>query len=181
MRCASGNIGASLFVVAGLCFLLPFLTLSCSGQRLSSVTGVQLAAGVVVGSGRSPGDARVAFALGMCVLGILLRFMGVGSVRRISSALAATAGILALLSFKMSVDADTLKQGHGMIRVQYEAGYYLILISFVGAAAAWFWHPRAGLPPPEGGALEDGRRSTELDQAESVGPEDEPAVESAMI
>lgn len=167
MRAA--NIWVSLFVVAGVCFLLPFLTLSCSGQRLSTVTGVQLAAGVVVGSDGFPADARVAFALGMCVLGVLFRFMSAGSTRRISAALAATVGILALLSFKMSVDADTLKQGHGMIRVQYEVGYYLVLIAFVGAAAAGFWLPRTRLPPPEGSAPENGRQSTELDQAESGG------------
>jgi hypothetical protein len=147
MRAA--NVSVSLFVVAGFCFLLPFLTLSCSGQRLSTVTGVQLAAGVDVGSHGSPADARVAFALGMCVLGVLLRFTDVGSTRRFPAALTATAAILALLSFKMSVDSDTLRQGHGMIRVRYEVGYYVVLIAFVGAAAAGLWCPRTGLPPPE--------------------------------
>ena len=138
----AANVSMSLFVVAGLGFLLPFVTLSCSGQPLSTLTGVQLAAGVGVGTYRSPADARVAFALGMCVLGILLRFMGVGSARRISSALAAAAGILALLSFKTSIDGDTLRQGHGVIRVQYEVGYYLVLSAFVGAAATALWGPK---------------------------------------
>lgn len=137
--CAA-NVFAHLFIVAGLGFLLPFVTLSCSGQRLVTVTGVQLVTGVDVGSHGSPSDARAAFALGMCVLGVLL-LKAAGTARRIPAALAGAAGAIALLSFKTTLDDEVLRQGHGVIRVQYEFGYYLALVALASAAAAGFWNP----------------------------------------
>lgn len=128
------------FIVAGLGFLLPFVTLSCSGQRLVTVTGVQLVTGVDVGSHGSPSDARAAFALGMCVLGVLL-LKAAGTAGRIPAALAGAAGAIALLSFKTTLDDEVLRQGHGVIRVQYEFGYYLVLVALASAAAAGFWNP----------------------------------------
>ena len=72
----AANVFVHLFIVAVLGFLLPFVTFSCSGQRLATVTGVQLVTGVEAGGHRSPSDARAAFALGMCVLGVLLSLKG---------------------------------------------------------------------------------------------------------
>lgn len=137
--CAT-NVFVHLFIVAGLGFLLPFVTFSCSGQRLATVTGVQLVTGVEAGGHRSPSDARAAFALGMCVLGVLLSLKGTGTAGRIPATLAGAAGAIALLSFKTTVDDEALKLGHSVIRVQYEFGYYLALGALASAAASGFWN-----------------------------------------
>lgn len=142
MRAA--NVFVHLFVVAGLGFLLPFVTLSCSGQRLATVTGVQLVTGAEAGSHRSPSDAQAAFALGMCVLGVLLSLRATGTAGRIPAALAGAAGTIALLFFKTTLEDEALRQGHGVIRVQYEFGYYLALVALASAAAAGFWEPGTG-------------------------------------
>lgn len=161
------NVSVYLFIVAGLGFFLPFMTLSCSGQRLITVTGVQLVAGVDEGSHRSPSDARVVFALGMCVLGVLLSLTAKGTAGRISAALVGTAGAVALLSFKATADDDILRQGHGVIYVQYEFGYYLAMVSLASSAVAGFW--KLGAPASPGtvpaeqaaGESEDTARTSE--------------------
>jgi hypothetical protein len=128
------NVSLYLFVAAGLGFSLPFVTLSCGGQRFVTITGVQLAVGMDEGGRQSPPDARIAFALGMCVLGVPLSLMAKETVERIPTALVGAAGVIALLSFKTSVDDDILRQGHGVIRVQYELGYYLAMAALASAA-----------------------------------------------
>ena len=145
----AANVFVYLFVVAGFGFLLPFVTLSCSGQRLATVTGVQLVTGVEAGSHRSPSDVRAAFALGMCVLGVLLSLKAAGTAGRIPAALAGAAGTVALLFFNTTLEDEALRQGHGVIRVQYEFGYYLALVALASAAAAGFWNP---VPAPLLGA-----------------------------
>jgi hypothetical protein len=128
------NVSVYLFVLAGLGFFLPFLTLSCGGQRLTTVTGIQLIAGTDVGSPRSSSQTRAAFALGMCALGVLLSLNAWGTVGGVSAALAGAAGAIALLSFKTMSDDEVLRLGHGVIRVQYELGYYLALGTLALAA-----------------------------------------------
>ncbi len=132
------NVSAYLFVVAGVCFFLPFMTLSCGGQQLTTVTGVQLIAGADVGSPRSPSQARLGFALGMCALGVILSLKALRIAGGIPAALAGAAGAIALLSFKTMSDDEVLRQGHGVIRVQYEFGYYLAVGALALAAVAEF-------------------------------------------
>ena len=129
-----------LFVLAGVGFFLPFMTLSCSGQRLTTVTGIQLIAGTDMRSPQSPSRARVAFALGMCALGALLSLKASGTARGIPAALVGATGAIALLSFKTMSDDEVLRLGRGVIRVQYEFGYYLALGTLALAAVLGCWH-----------------------------------------
>ena len=133
------NVSVYLFVLAGLGFFLPFMTLSCSGQRLTTVTGIQLIGGTDVRSPPSPSQARVTFALGMCALGVLLSLKAVGTAGGIPAALVGAAGAIALLSFKTMSDDEVLRAGHGVIRVQYEFGYYFAVGTLALAAVAGFW------------------------------------------
>ena len=141
-RMRPANLSAYLFMVAGLGFLLPFISLSCSGQHLATVTGVQLVRGSEMSFHQTPFDARAAFALAMCVLGTLLSRTIAGTDRRIP-ALVGVAGTLALLAFKTTLDDEVLRHGHGVIRVQYEYGYYLSLGALVSATAVGFAARRA--------------------------------------
>ena len=40
------------YLLALICFLLPFVEVSCNGQKVVSLTGIQLLAGPQVGGGR---------------------------------------------------------------------------------------------------------------------------------
>lgn len=163
----ASNVSVYLFAVAGLGFSLPFMTLSCSGQRLTTVTGVQLVMGVDGGSYHSPSDARVVFALGMCVLGVLLSLKAKETAGRILTELVGAAGAIALLSFKITVDDEVLRQGHGVLRVQYEFGYYLAVGALTLAAIAGFRNriPTASLGAGSHGADGWPPNSCEMDEA----------------
>ncbi len=123
-----------VYLVAGLAQTTQGLI---SGRLVNSVTGKSIA-GADVGSPRSPSQARLGFALGMCALGVILSLKALRIAGGIPAALAGAAGAIALLSFKTMSDDEVLRQGHGVIRVQYEFGYYLAVGALALAAVAEF-------------------------------------------
>ena len=48
MMTQKSKVSPAIFAASILCFLLPFVTLSCGGQRITSFSGVQLAIGTSV-------------------------------------------------------------------------------------------------------------------------------------
>jgi uncharacterized membrane protein len=65
--------------------------------------------------------------------------LGVGFLRDkrgwIGGCIAGAAGILALLLLKMKIDNDVLREGEGVLQVEYGIGFYLAFLVFLCAAA----------------------------------------------
>lgn len=57
---ASRGLFAALFAAAALCFLLPFGTVSCSGDGTVKVTGAELVTRTVPGAGATQGEPTLA-------------------------------------------------------------------------------------------------------------------------
>jgi hypothetical protein len=136
-------ISPIIFIASILCFLFPFLTISCGGQKVGHFTGVQLATGTTVEQPQMFGppqkkevdpDPLTALA-GLCALvGLGMSF--IGARLAIAPAIAGAAGAVCLLLMKSRMDDQVLAKGQGMLQVNYEIGYSLALI-LLFAGAVW--------------------------------------------
>jgi hypothetical protein len=132
-----------IFILATLCFLLPFVTVSCNGQKVASLTGVELATGTTVEQPQVFGPAQkkrvgaepLATLAALCAIaGIGLSFLG--SRLAIAPAVSGAAGALFLLLLQSKLNSDMSKEVQGAFRLEWEVGFVLVLLFFI-AGAAW--------------------------------------------
>jgi len=136
---------ASIMLFAGsvLCFFLPFVTVSCAGEKVFTLSGQQMATGASIKEPQSFGQSksqRVAFdpfvaVAGLCALaGVGLSIAG----RRLAAAAAASGavGTVSLGVMALRIDGQTQKATAGMGHANVEIGFILTLILFI-AATAW--------------------------------------------
>jgi hypothetical protein len=135
------RVSTSVFLFALFCFLLPFVTLSCPGGQFT-FSGRQIVTGTTVSEPQMFGPAKERKLDGepLAFMALLCAFAGFGvglgkirQVRFVAAALGA-AGIVSLLLLKHKIDSDVLRQTGGMMRVSYDAGYWLSFLAFVTAA-----------------------------------------------
>lgn len=137
-------------------FLMPFLTLTCGGQSLITMNGVNLATGRTLES-KNPfsGDVQkreiqpepmVALAALAAVAALGLAFLSKAGSGRTGSMVASGLCVLLLLATKFKVDSDVMKQGEGMVQAQWEVGYWLALLAALAATVLYFIPD----PAPEG-------------------------------
>ena len=144
--------------VALLAFLLPWMTVSCSGQKLVEATGFGLTFGRVTAMGRaaeaSDGAALnlwLILALLAIAVGLVLLFLRGREAAKLVLGTAVAAIILIIVGTwrysKDAIVAEAAKNGQNsgadqaalaMIQVHWEIGYWLALLSLVAVAAmAW--------------------------------------------
>lgn len=104
----------------------------------------------------------------MRVLGFGLSFL---KGRSGATAPAATGGLgaILLLALKSTVEGDVLNKSGGVIQVNYEVGFYLVLLLFLAAVAVNIFVLLQGKGPPVP-ALEAGERSRFCTQCGSKNP-----------
>jgi hypothetical protein len=131
----------AIFVLALICFFLPFVTFSCSGQKVLSLSGIQLVTGSSLQQPQMFGPPKsqkmdpepIAIAAFLCgVLGLALSFVK-GRAGAIATAAAGGLAAILLLAMRSAIEGDALKQGGGVIQVNYEAGFYAVVILFLAA------------------------------------------------
>jgi hypothetical protein len=138
------KLSPAAFVLAIVCFFLPFVTFSCQGQKVASFSGIQLATGTTIKQPQmfGPPKSQKIDAEPLAVMALLSVLVGVGlSFLRgkkgaVGSITLAVLGVILLVALKSKLDGEALNQGGGMIQVNYEAGYYLSLIFLLAAAGA---------------------------------------------
>jgi hypothetical protein len=137
------SVSPIIFIASVLCFLFPFVTVSCGGQRVATFSGAQLATGTTVEQPQMLGPPQkqrvdpepfVALAALCALVGLGLSFAGVRVA--IGTAISGAVGTVSLLLMKSRMDDQIVNQGHGMLQVNYETAYSLTLILFI-AGAAW--------------------------------------------
>lgn len=164
-----------MFAVIGLCFFLPFISLSCSGQRLATLSGVQLVTGaeITVDSAEltegledafgTPSDTEEApsetqetdpsvwaiIALGAAVLGVIVGFVTKGRTRSIASGAAAAAGLVGLFGLRFDLEGD-VSEAEGLVAIDYRIGYWIAALLFVLLAIAHGTFLRANRSPGDG-------------------------------
>jgi hypothetical protein len=138
------RISPGLFAAGLLCFLLPFLTVSCQGQRFIRLTGVQLVCGTTVKVPVPMGPEQnkkidpnpFAVLAGItAIAGLALSFSKSGKAL-LAGAVSAGVSASSLFAMKSMLDGQTAQQGIPGIDLAYGVGYYLTLL-FMFSACLW--------------------------------------------
>lgn len=144
MNAPRPKVSAGLFAFVIVFFFLPFVRVSCAGQKVMSVTGIKLATG---GSFEDPGgmggrsveklepDPFAILALVAAVGGVVL---SLAARSAIASAILGGAGAVFLLILKSRLADRTAQESMGVVQVEMDIGYWLAMLFFVGAAAVNF-------------------------------------------
>lgn len=139
------RISLIFFVVVILLFILPWVTFSCSGTTVATVSGLDLVTGKQVNvpsSFGSPSDNRIdseplaIVALAVAIAGVLAAL--VWKKVTIARSILGIVGAVALIALKFKIDGDVSREGEGMIQASYQVGYWLSILAFAVAAALGF-------------------------------------------
>ncbi len=139
MKLPVRHIRASVFGLAAICFLLPFVVVSCPDKGRASVTGVEIAFGATIKGERfstvtpdqhiTPQPLAI-LALACAVGGIVFSYLKKNPAFVLCTA--ASAGGIALLVFlrnRITVQAHVLA-GDSLV-LRYEIGYSLAMAAFI--------------------------------------------------
>ena len=164
------KVSPGLFIVTILCFLLPFITVSCNGQKVATFSGIQLATGTTLEEPQVFGRPQqkhvdpepvASMALICAVAGLVLSFLGARAA--LAPAISGAVGALLLVVLQSKLESDLTRQAQGMFRLEYESGFVLALIFFLVAAAwnAWLFFagrrsPAMAVSPPLANAAATG-------------------------
>ncbi len=152
MNESSKFVSPSLFLLAALCFFLPFVSFTCQGQKIATITGMELITGTKIekfemqklDTGQTNPDldkerdvnseplavAAFIFALLGIVVSIIPRYS------RMLSLIAGAIGALMLLFLRSSIGGEVTGDFEfKIIDVSYEWGYYLSLLFLIAAFA----------------------------------------------
>jgi hypothetical protein len=133
----------AIYGLALICFFLPFTHISCQGEKVATFTGVQLVTGTTIEQTEMFSEGKKAKKIAPEPLAILVLFSTIaglglsflkGKESTLASAIAGGAGLIFLLLLKAKIDNEVLKEGEGVLRVEYGAGFWLILLLFLFAA-----------------------------------------------
>jgi hypothetical protein len=146
-------LSPALFLLVALCFFLPFVSFTCQGQKLATITGMELVTGTKIekfnmqdpNTGQTDPEldedkkidseplavAALIFALAGIVISLIPRYS------KMLSVITGILGALMLLFLRSSIGSEiTGDFEFKIIDVSYEWGYYLALILFFCAFAA---------------------------------------------
>lgn len=135
------------YLLALICFLLPFVEVSCNGQKVVSLTGIQLLAGPQVGGGtgifaqpqqqvKPETSVVVAFVAG--IAGLVLSVLK----QRRTDIIGAVCGIIgggSLLALQQSILSGAPPQAMGLIQIQYQPAYFLSVLLFFAGSVMMFY------------------------------------------
>ena len=152
MKESNKFVSPALFLLVALCFFLPFVSFTCQGQRIATITGMELVTGTKIekfemqniDSQQTNPDldkerdvkseplavAAFIFALLGIVISIIPRYS------KLLSVIAGAIGALMLLFLRSSIGGEVTGDfDFKIIDVSYEWGYYLALLLFIGVFA----------------------------------------------
>ncbi|MBF0558858.1 MAG: zinc ribbon domain-containing protein [Nitrospirae bacterium] len=137
------KLSPMIFGIVLVCFLLPFVNVSCSGQHVATFSGLQLVTGTTVNEpglfGTSQprkvkGEMLAVLAFLSGIAGLVFSFSA-GRVRNLASSVIGFVGVILLFLMKSKIDKDVLRQTGGVVHLDYGLGYYLALLLFIAAIA----------------------------------------------
>jgi hypothetical protein len=147
------------FLLCLFLFFLPFVDVSCQGQKISSLTGIQLATGATIQQAQPFGHAKAqrisaeplaSLALLCVIAGGVIAFAG-SKANAIVPAVLSGAGAGMLLLLKAKLDNDALAHGQGVLQVEYGFAYWLcFLVLLVGCGLNAYIFANRETPSPSG-------------------------------
>ncbi|MEN1760315.1 hypothetical protein [Anoxynatronum sibiricum] len=123
----------AIFLVILICFLMPFISISCDNETIASLSGLDLITGTDISGGFSTEEVEsnpyILVAALATVAGLVLGFMG----KYLYAAFVAIAGTLSLIGFRTEMSRSAAEVYPVMIKM--ESGFWITLLLTVGAAA----------------------------------------------
>lgn len=142
------KLSPAFYGVIVLLFFLPFVNLTCSGQTIMSLSGLQLITGSEYkadGMFGQPTEGEVKenkeidsqplalFALLAAVIALGISFIKKRFIALVNIVISICGGVFLLL-LKFSLDGDAELSGQEMIRLEYQFAYWFSIILFIAAA-----------------------------------------------
>jgi hypothetical protein len=143
MNQKSVGVRIAPFLVGILCFLLPFMQVSCGGQKIISFTGVQLVTGfeftqpVNHKTERVATEPLVVVAFIALVLGLLCSLSS-QRIRSIAAAMAAGVAFVAMILLKIKWDGKIGENLADGITINYEMGFWLVGLAAIAGLVLSF-------------------------------------------
>jgi hypothetical protein len=149
------------FIIIIFCFFMPFVSITCSGQKVVSLTGIKLITGgeyktqSMFDKKETPEDESefkkdlekeqnidpqpmALFALLMAIIALVLSFIQ-QKVPALICMIVSILGAAFLLLLKANLDSDIPSDAELVIQVEYQFWYWFALLLFiVGAILEWF-------------------------------------------
>lgn len=131
------RISLGLAVLALIMFLLPWVAITCAGQELMTVTGLEMVTGFDY---ETTEQLERASPEVLAIVVLIIGLIGVGAYflrgknGPIIRGVFATLGFIFLLALKFKIDSDIGKEGQGLFQASYLFGFWVTLISFITAA-----------------------------------------------
>jgi hypothetical protein len=120
------------FAFAIFCFMLPFVTLSCPGQTYT-FNGIEASFGGSVEGEKLSGEPLFAFAFVALIVALATCFSKDRGVKLVSGVAGALAALLLLIGKGVLLER-AVEEGRKMVRVSFNAGYWLALLSSAAGA-----------------------------------------------
>jgi hypothetical protein len=148
------NLRLAPFVLTLLCFILPFIQISCRVDKsqtlkVASLTGIQLVTGTEieqkdpftgqVQKQKIPSEKWVVYALVCAAAATLLCFVS-GAAGKLLPALLGAGGFICMLVVKKRFDDQMLKEGQGLLTIEYGLGFIATCILLLVGAAMCGYH-----------------------------------------
>ncbi len=144
MEKVAKNLSRVIFGIAFFCFFLPFLNVSCGGQKVATFTGIQLVTGTTIEQPSILGERKTAQRVSaepLAIFGFLCAIVGFsvsflkGRKSPVALAITGAAGSILLLLLKAKIDNDVLREGRGILQLSYDMGFWLAFFLFLSVAA----------------------------------------------
>lgn len=123
------KLSPALFGIIIICFLLPFVGVSCGGTEVLQLNGLDLVKGFTQdGQGIDPNPLAI-ISLLAAIAGLAVGFMEKKSANLIAAIMGAV-GFISNIIMKSTIDGNAAEQG---LETNWHAGYYLSLLLFLAA------------------------------------------------
>lgn len=138
-----------VFVFVIICFFLPFVSVSCGGEKIVTLSGVQLVTGTTVKAPSSSGsmfqrettEKRETGREPLAIIALVITIAGLGlsfiksRKSAIAPALAGGAAAISFLAMKYKIDREVLREAEGALQTEYNFGFWLAFLLSVVAVA----------------------------------------------
>jgi hypothetical protein len=150
------RLSPGLYILILIFFLMPFMDLSCGGQPVVTLSGIDMVTGKQLEDPGAYGgygaeapkidpEPLAILALLAAGGGLILSFVK-GKTGSVLAALVGAAGFVTMLLLKSRIDHQVLTEGEGLVTVEYRIGYWLVLLAFVVTAGLFAFF--SAQPPP---------------------------------
>lgn len=126
------------YVLALICFALPFVQVSCAGQKIATLSGFDLVTGTTITvtentpPSRTPPSTPAVLALLLVIAGIVLGLIARrGTV--IAAAICGVVGAASLMTLASSEMANAPPSANGLLTIDYQFGFYLAVLLMFGS------------------------------------------------